>query len=364
MDHRSKHVDLSPAFSHDRIEISSPSRKRARKFVGHTKIDSDELLGRATNPNKRPPGSRTLDDKPSLACPFRKLDPAKYKSCHNRLTRPRDVKQHLRRCHIRPPYCAICYETFKTTGARDSHSRMGCKLRDSEWFPDGISEERIEELSKRPPKEIIKNDEAQWFWMFDILFPGHQPRPKSAYVDVQSEDLDNFEAFLMIDGPRIIADCLRVSGHALQGCEQEIHRGLQAVFCQWRGEGDFIRELTTTSGSGTLRDTPSIPSPASKMVYSPPMDVFHGILLQQDAIPEPPAANLATQMLAPSMYPMNSLEAIWFNSIISSGAPPDGRSCPVTFGDPQFDYQPMEGTPAVADPHSTIPSDRQNPGQM
>lgn len=366
MDRWSRHVDRSPGFVHDRIKDSASSRKRARESGDHINFDSDELLSGGTTPSRRPPGPRALDSKPSFACPYMKKDPTKYQRCRTlTLTRPRDVKQHLRRCHARPPYCALCYETFDTTGERDSHSRSGCKLRNSGWMPDGIPEEVIKELSKKPPKDMSNDDEAQWFRMFDILFPHHQPRPKSAYVDViQSHDLAIFEAFLMADGPRIIADYLQVPGHVRQGYEQNIYTGLQAAFRQWRGESDFTRESTAFSSPSTLRNTPSVSSPASTTMYNPPSDTLHAILLQQDTIPESAAASFATEILAPSMYPTSGLEANRLTNFVSPGTTLGGGHASVNFGDPQSGHFSMGNPLGFTFPGSMDPWDGRSLGQM
>ncbi|RKK74369.1 hypothetical protein BFJ71_g17280 [Fusarium oxysporum] len=83
-----------------------------------------------------------------LACPFSKKNLAEYRECTKfAFKRPRDVKQHLKRTH----------------------------------YP-----ELNEATKRRLQKPSVRGSrEDQWFEIFDILFPGHLPRPISPYKDFE-----------------------------------------------------------------------------------------------------------------------------------------------------------------------------------
>lgn len=72
--------------------------------------------------------SRTVSDMSAtetFACPYLAYKPATYRSClRYKLSRIADVKRHLKRCHMHPPYCPRCMETFTNEETRDEHIRM------------------------------------------------------------------------------------------------------------------------------------------------------------------------------------------------------------------------------------------------
>ncbi|KAK0374258.1 hypothetical protein CLIM01_08398 [Colletotrichum limetticola] len=134
----------------------------------------------------------------SLACPFWKSDPISYHECSRRkLTRVRDVKQHLNRCHTPKHYCQRCLRLFTNDNALREHvSAEGgwtCSRSDSDTL-NGISHEQSRRLHQRSTPST--SDECQWFAMWEIIFPGKH-RPRSAYMDHEiSEDLAAFQEHL------------------------------------------------------------------------------------------------------------------------------------------------------------------------
>ncbi|KAK7418286.1 hypothetical protein QQX98_004071 [Neonectria punicea] len=117
-----------------------------------------------------------------LACPFYKRDQKKYQDCLKyKLQRPKDVKQHIFRRHMRPEfYCARCFKTFSAAEDRDRHTReLQCERVDDPQF-DGISSKQHKLL-----KDYISQNrtfEQQWFDTWCIIFPDQtQMQPTSCY---------------------------------------------------------------------------------------------------------------------------------------------------------------------------------------
>ncbi|CCF40528.1 hypothetical protein CH063_11070 [Colletotrichum higginsianum] len=158
----------------------APDRDQPGRGVGQDKngddADDDEIENAWV-------WKRQRSDKANitLACPFYKKDRQLHGSCYGkRLSRIRDVKQHLRRRHYMPIYCPMCYKNFSDETKRDNHMREIACERGTHLGPIGISQEQQGELSKRAPRQ--HTEEEQWYGIFDILFPDH-PRPNSAYID-------------------------------------------------------------------------------------------------------------------------------------------------------------------------------------
>lgn len=91
---------------------------------------------------------------PSLACPYLLHNPKKYRNCRTMtLKRIRDVKQHVRRDHQK---------------AED---------------PEGVTAEQREILGQKPDRKLYKDMEAQWYLVWDIIFPHRkEERPSSPYL--------------------------------------------------------------------------------------------------------------------------------------------------------------------------------------
>lgn len=67
---------------------------------------------------------RISERKLTFACPYTKKNLVSHKGyCKYTLSRIRDVKQHLARCHRNSPYCSRCMGTFETEDERDDHIR-------------------------------------------------------------------------------------------------------------------------------------------------------------------------------------------------------------------------------------------------
>ncbi|KFZ11289.1 hypothetical protein V502_07623 [Pseudogymnoascus sp. VKM F-4520 (FW-2644)] len=119
----------------------------------------------------------------SFACPFLKKDPVKHgKCCTKQLSRIRDVKQHLYRCHIPDFYCQWCLESdFRSEQALEGHLNLRtCPRNNDPTSLDGISNNQRKQLSRKSNHKISEED--QWFEIWEILFL-IRPRPSSVYMD-------------------------------------------------------------------------------------------------------------------------------------------------------------------------------------
>lgn len=215
----------------------------------------------------------------TFACPYTKKDPMSYRDCYKyTLSRIRDVKQHLARCHRNPPYCPRCMGTFQTEEERDGHIReFSCPSRQPTRL-DGITEAQRQQLAKRSTPNATPED--QWFAVFDILFPGHEPRPKSPYVDRELlQDITQYQDFLTSHGPRILSQVLEERGiitfnylandqldpAAFQ--QTVFEEGLGIIFEQYfarRSSGPQDPDVCSSSSGSNSQDNPQSSSQSSE----------------------------------------------------------------------------------------------------
>lgn len=242
------------------------SRKRTRTDTGE---DRDDEFGEGESSSMGVPGvsskkRRTKEGALTFACPFFKKDPFSYKSCSKYvLSRIRDVKQHLGRGHQKPMYCPRCGQTFEDEDVRDEHLiAQGCEARPI-LKPEGITEPQKKQLSKKPP--VNQSQEEQWFKIFDILFPGHMPRPESPYIE--SGMLGNvlsYHEFCTSRGPGIMANILTANNAVtwnlpfneldVQAFQYRIfEQGFQELFSQWTGSGGLSAPGPDTVNLATRR---------------------------------------------------------------------------------------------------------------
>ena len=167
-------------------------RKRQRLKSGYSINDGDEEIGSDDNyyiASKLP--AYTGDDcTRGYACPFFKRDPVRYMDCLTRkLTRIRDVKQHIERRHTQPWFsCPICYENFSSAQDRDDHIRSRCCVPGSPRAIDsldGVSRETLKLLKSRVSRTLARE---QWYSVWDTIFSGID-RPDSPYLDSTIEEI-------------------------------------------------------------------------------------------------------------------------------------------------------------------------------
>lgn len=207
---------------------------------------------------------RSVDRRFTFACPFAKKDPFRYRECYHKiLTRIRDVKQHITRCHCLPVYCPRCMDTFDDESARDIHIRsVSCQERPFAQF-EGCSQSQRDQLSHRVSQKLPQ--EKQWYTVFDILFPGH-PHPSSPLVDREIfEPIAAFRDYVTDKGPTLMLEFFKSKGVNLD-CQPQEERDLLSFQQTIIREGLEIILDTALSGQSSCNDgSGSVDSQASAL---------------------------------------------------------------------------------------------------
>ncbi|KAH8879307.1 hypothetical protein GQ53DRAFT_756116 [Thozetella sp. PMI_491] len=221
----------------------SNAAKRARGSGGR-KEDQEDDEEREPPKKRHRTTKQSIGRQVSLACPFAKQDATHYRGCYSYvLRRIQDVKQHLSRCHQLPIYCPRCKETFGTENERDDHAiNTVCEVRNDVTLA-GVTRAQKDLLAERlSPRMSLKD---QWFAIFDILFPGHTPRPASPFLDTSlTADLMAFQDMMVSDGPDLILSTLEAHNIVLSSLGNEeknlsnlyrvvIAEGMQAIAERW-----------------------------------------------------------------------------------------------------------------------------------
>lgn len=256
---------------------------------------------------------RTSDRKLTFACPYTKKDPMTYRDCYKyTLSRIRDVKQHLARCHRNPPYCPRCMGTFQAEEERDQHIReFSCPSRPSVTL-DGITESQRFQLAKKSLSNT--SPEAQWFAVFDIVFPGHDSRPRSPYVDSELlQDITLYQDFMTSHGPSILSMVLDQRGAIswnLPNEEQDLaafqqtvfEEGLGIIFQQWlaRRSGSAEHPSIPSSSASTGQDTPPSSSHSREITSIQDSGALPPEPMESLPIGRPPNATIGSEDMAGS----------------------------------------------------------------
>uniref|UniRef100_L2FHX6 C2H2-type domain-containing protein n=1 Tax=Colletotrichum fructicola (strain Nara gc5) TaxID=1213859 RepID=L2FHX6_COLFN len=205
--------------------------------------NNDDNPPNKNNPNL-PKKSNSKGSNPAglpFACPFFKKCPLKHLRCLFRLQQAaRHMKTHLERDHMLSPCCPICFETFETRALHDTHVRgKSCTAPSQPPERDGINEDQWLELGEMPRNS---NEDAKWYEMWDILFPG-RTRPASPRVDPS-----DFEG-IVVDAVREAREAVFLEG--LLELEQQGNLNREQVI------GLFRRALV---GTNEARNRPREPS--------------------------------------------------------------------------------------------------------
>ena len=168
----------------------APVRKRDRLLRDEGDDDPDQQGG--LDPSRK---RGKLDEPPRkpFACPFWKMDSLAHQGCFaRRLTRIRDVKQHLARQHTPDFYCERCFAVFKQKQTHAAHVMAAepCRARPLARL-EGVSNDQRKALSHKSKR--WQNEAQQWYSIWDILF-GEASKPESPYIE-QSRDFDDFVGF-------------------------------------------------------------------------------------------------------------------------------------------------------------------------
>ncbi|PSR82429.1 hypothetical protein BD289DRAFT_483874 [Coniella lustricola] len=167
-------------------------------------------VSKATAPQKTPKAHRKdqaeakistkslgSDLRPPFQCPFALYGCARDSKCSDyKLSRMRDVKQHLRRFHMQPRFCGMCKQEFTGKYASEELERhrkeMACLWSDADE-PAGITESQHKALGKYPAN---RNDiTAQWNHMLKIIFPRGPPTKSSSFFPWESRVSSHMPSF-------------------------------------------------------------------------------------------------------------------------------------------------------------------------
>jgi len=189
---------------------SNPPPKR--KFSSGGNEDEEPSDDEDSTRGKKVRGNPSSSPQALWACPFSKWKPLTYQACYAYTLKDISrVKQHLRRRHRIPLHCPICTMQFPSEAARDDHLRQrSCREEERSLSQpiEGVTQAQQELLERRVDKS--KTKEEQWYSIWDILFPGHSPRPASPHVDYGvSTQLRSFQEFLAADGLAIVNEIAR-----------------------------------------------------------------------------------------------------------------------------------------------------------
>jgi tetratricopeptide (TPR) repeat protein len=233
--------------------------------------DDDRRRHRPTAKRKR-----VSEGDARLACPFQKRDPERHPRCGiNReaigFPRITDVKQHIKRKHVRNPnYCSRCKEEFDTAEAKDVHvndlldGKIACPQSSREI--EGVPYQNLAGLASRVDGKLTLKQ--QWFSIWDFVFPGI-PRPLSCTMDLGgdiSSQVLGYQVFVENQGPKVVLQVLK-QNKLLTGTSNEAHstsvteendsyirqvlrEALQALLTQWRTQRSELSSLSTPPVSG------------------------------------------------------------------------------------------------------------------
>ncbi|KAK0742635.1 hypothetical protein B0T18DRAFT_167821 [Schizothecium vesticola] len=186
-------------------------RKRPRHGYGGTRPhrgpnDGDDDEEYQQNPPAARPDPSAEEHGPAFACPYFKKDSMVHQSCYRfRLTRIRDVKQHVGRKHSMPIYCPICFDIFPNEQERDDHVREKRCPQKPFAKPEGTTEDQKKKLGKRAPAN--QSREEQWYGIFYTLFDGSVARPTSPYLEIDGvlfHGALNLQQYIVGDGVQVL----------------------------------------------------------------------------------------------------------------------------------------------------------------
>jgi hypothetical protein len=189
---------VSPASS-ARPSTASAKRRNRVDQANNDSADEDDNDGRRPPVRKRPNITES-DLAQKFACPYYKLDIENNTNCAVlKLSRIRDVKNHLIRRHWSAFMCNRCWKNFDCAEARRGHP---CEEQDWQAGQDLRPDQR-HELSKR--REQGTSEQNEWFQIWDICTDKRRPQPASPYNDSgRWGQVAIFMEFLFTHGPTAI----------------------------------------------------------------------------------------------------------------------------------------------------------------
>jgi hypothetical protein len=249
---------------------SAPSKRQMNpsNTLSHSRKHPDDSSDEedSGNPSKKPKPSSDSDHVRLLACPYFKLDPARYSEANTLEKNYRGcssvylrdiarVKQHLYRVHQQPRnLCPRCSALFPNAQELDVHfrKRVACSASASA-FPERFSERQYRELKRRWPRENVTES---WMRIWRILFPDVQC-PSSPYLEAVTEPATDVQE--VTDVSDFIADFRVRAPSMLQEILQEALRPqLSAGLATWLRSREAALVLEESVGRLIRRIAPSL----------------------------------------------------------------------------------------------------------
>ena len=192
---------------HQRSVLSNDSSES--KYTGSTISSSPSLVF------VRPANTRASHA--PLACPFYRLFPSEHYDCLWSLVLPdiRSLIQHLIVDHRLSYFCPSCHRTFPKASDRDRHIvARSCKLREDVILPVGVSEDQVGQLDSAYRQSVASGmgEEAQWFHIWGILFPGAFIPSLVHLLKPQEREVIAIRQFWREEGHMLILDELERQG--------------------------------------------------------------------------------------------------------------------------------------------------------
>ena len=185
---------------------SRPSQKRNLSPEEEGGPSEDGEDGPRPPPLKKVKSGQGTKVQKCFACPYLKWDPMKYsRCCERKLSRIRDVKQHLIRKHTPEFYCQTCQAAnFLNDDILQRHIKIGKCTRRDRTILDGISYQQRSRLSRHSKRKA--SEEEQWFVIWEILFPSLR-RPSSVYLDANlTLEMRHFREYVEHRGQAIMRE--------------------------------------------------------------------------------------------------------------------------------------------------------------
>ncbi|KAI1852965.1 hypothetical protein JX265_012854 [Neoarthrinium moseri] len=193
--------------------IPDPKRaslKRDRSSLGEVDSGFDQD---STAPSTKRSRARGALSSRGFACHFYKRFPSTHVSCLGyHFAKLKDENQHLHRCHLAPEYyCPVCGDTFATQAAVDRHIALRtCEHRHVAFH--GVTTAQAQSIS-RILRSRGRTDEARWYDVWSILFPGCPPPLTPYRADLQTEITSQIQVFYrQSERQQMIEARLRQSG--------------------------------------------------------------------------------------------------------------------------------------------------------
>ncbi|VUC29612.1 unnamed protein product [Clonostachys rosea] len=232
-------------------EIEAPSVKvEVKEEVVVQVKDKSDVAQKKRKRSQKDSVSEDSTEELLFACPLYRKYPLQNMDCVNRkLTRIRDVKQHLLRRHL-AFRCPICNIPLPSAARKDEHiQEQNCKPAESaeRFGPDGITQEVHDILKKRSHRG--KAPTTKWFEVWEIIF-GDTNREERPFLGPMMEETARLMRDVWAKERRaIVQDVIQDAGDDQAETEEQME-AMMAMFEQVQDRFQTrIHELTSRDTS-------------------------------------------------------------------------------------------------------------------